>query len=46
MKMLVESLWRLYNEAHAIDVDAVIKLCDNGKITEEEKNYILNIESI
>lgn len=46
MKVLVKSLWRLYNTAHAIDEQVVVTLYTNGVITEEEKNYILNIDCI
>jgi len=42
----VESLWRLLNEAHAIEKTIIIELFEEGQITEEEKNYILNIECI
>lgn len=44
MKEFVESLWRLYNIAHAIDEQTIFTLFQNGKITEAEKFYILNIE--
>lgn len=42
MKDFVQSLWRLYNKAHAIDEQTVIALFNKGKITEDEKVYILN----
>lgn len=41
MKQFVESLSRLYKEGK-LNVDKVIELFQNGKITEEEKWYILN----
>lgn len=42
MNQFVESMKRLY-EHGLLDMVRVILLFDNGKITEEEKNYILNL---
>lgn len=41
MNQFVESLKRLYQN-EKISVDKVNELFKNGKITEEEKRYILN----
>lgn len=41
MKQFVESLKRLYN-SQAIKEDKIIELFNNKKITEYEKQYILN----
>lgn len=43
MKEFVQSLWRLYNIAHAIDEQTIYNLLQAGKITEDEKDYIFNI---
>ena len=40
MNQFVESLKRLY-EGKKIDEKKVIELCNNNKITEQEKSYIL-----
>lgn len=40
-KQFVESIKRLY-ENNKIDKEKIIELCNNGKITEGEKLYILN----
>lgn len=37
----IESMKRLY-ESEKIDKQKIIKLCNDKKITEEEKKYILN----
>lgn len=42
MNQFVESLKRLY-QSDKIKIDKVIELFQNGKITEEEKWYILNV---
>lgn len=41
MTIFVESIRRLYIDGK-IDKEKVIKLCKDGKITEDEKNYILD----
>ena len=41
MREFVESLKRLYQNG-LIEMVRIILLFDNGKITEEEKEYILN----
>ena len=43
MNQFVESMRRLY-ENEKINKEKVIELFNNGKITMDEKNYILNIE--
>ena len=43
MNQFVESMKRLYKSG-LIDMVRVILLFDSGKITEEEKKYILTIE--
>ena len=43
MSQFVESLKRLYN-SHMIDEEKVIKLFNDNKITEQEKEYILKID--
>lgn len=43
MSIIIESLKRLYADSK-INKEKIENLCENGKITEEEKNYILNIE--
>lgn len=40
-RQFVESLRRLYVNS-LVNEDKIIELYKNGKITEEEKNYILN----
>lgn len=42
--LFVESIKRLYNN-EKIDADKVIELFQNGKITEEQKWYILNVKT-
>lgn len=39
--VFVESMRRLYRDGQ-VDKNKVISLFNNGKITEEEKSYILN----
>lgn len=41
MNQFVESMKRLY-ENEKVDKDKIIELFNNGKITEDEKEYILN----
>ena len=41
MNQFVESLKRLY-ECDKVDEEKIIKLFNSGKVTEEEKLYILN----
>ena len=41
MNIFVESLKRLYQD-DKISVEKIIELSKNNKITEEEKEYILN----
>ena len=41
MRQFVESLKRLYTQQKINDV-VVLMLCKNNKITEEEKQYILD----
>lgn len=41
MNLFVESLKRLY-ENQDVKEEKIIELCKNDKITEDEKNYILN----
>lgn len=43
MNQFVESMRRLY-ENGKINKEKVVELFNNGKITMDEKNYILNIE--
>lgn len=43
MNQFVESLKRLYHN-NKLTSERVIDLFKNGKITDEEKQYILNIE--
>ena len=43
MSQFVESLKRLYN-SHMIDEEKVIKLFNDNKIAEQEKEYILKID--
>lgn len=43
MNQFVESIKRLY-EDKKVSKEKVIELFNNGKITLNEKNYILNIE--
>lgn len=42
MNAFVESMWRLYQDGK-INESKVIELYKSGKITKEEKDYILNI---
>ena len=41
MNQFVESMKRLY-EHGLVDMVKIVLLCSDGKITEEEKNYILS----
>lgn len=41
MNQFVKSMKRLY-ENEKVDKDKIIELFNNGKITEDEKEYILN----
>lgn len=41
MNQFVESMKRLYDSGK-VDENKIISLFNNGKITEEEKSYILN----
>lgn len=41
MRVFVESLYRLYYN-HALDRSKVIELFNDGKITKEEMDYILD----
>lgn len=41
MNQFVESLKRLYHDSK-LTADKVVELFQNGKITKEEKQYILN----
>lgn len=43
MNQLVESLKRLYQNGK-LDKDTVLRLSDEKKITQEEREYILNIK--
>ena len=43
MNIFVESLKRLYKDKK-INKEKVVELFNNGKITMDEKDYILNIE--
>ena len=43
MNQFVESLRRLYSD-NKLDINKVAELFENGKITEEEKWYILNVK--
>lgn len=43
MNQFVESLKRLYN-AKMVDEKKINELYKNGKITEKEKNYILEVK--
>ena len=42
--LFVESIKRLYKD-EKIDSDKVIELFQNGKITEEQKWYVLNVKT-
>lgn len=44
MRVLVESLRRLY-QSNKIDTDKVIELFKKGKITDEERFYILDVRN-
>ena len=41
MRQFVEIMKRLYQD-NKVDEKKILELFSNGKITEEEKNYILN----
>ena len=41
MNQFVESMWRLYKD-FMVDKEKVLELFESGKITEEEKKYILS----
>lgn len=43
MSYFIEAIKRLYVDGK-IDEKKIIEFCDNGKITEEDKVYILNVE--
>ena len=43
MNQFVESMHRLYQDGK-VNEKKIINLFVSGKITEEEKNYILNVE--
>ena len=45
MKQLIESIKRLYN-SQKINKETVIKLYENKKITEQEKEYILDVKHL
>ena len=45
MNQFVESLKRLY-QSERLTADKVIELFQNGKITEEQKWYILNADYV
>lgn len=42
-RQFVEAMWRLYKYGK-VSEDKVIELCKDGKITEEEKLYILDVK--
>lgn len=42
MKVLIESLRRLY-QAGKVQKEKIIELCESGKLSEEEKIYILSV---
>lgn len=41
MRQFVETMWRLFNN-EKVNETKIIELYKSGKITEEEKDYILN----
>lgn len=43
MNQFVESLWRLYKYGR-VSKDKIVELCKDGKISEEEKLYILDVK--
>lgn len=43
MNQFVESIKRLYVSGK-VNVEKIVELFENGKITEEEKVYILDVE--
>lgn len=43
MNQFVKSMWRLYKDGK-VSKDKVVELCKDGKITEEEKLYILDVK--
>lgn len=43
-RLFIESLKRLYKD-EKIDEEKIVKLFESGKITEEEKLYILEVEN-
>lgn len=42
MKVFVESLRRLY-QTGKVSKEKIIELCESGKLSEEEKIYILSV---
>ena len=42
MNVFVESLRRLYSDGK-ISKEKVVELCESGKLSEEDKMYILNV---
>ena len=42
MNQFVESLRRLYLD-NKVSKDKVVELCESGKLSEEDKMYILNV---
>ena len=42
MNQFVESLRRLY-QTGKVSKDKVVELCESGKLSEEDKMYILNV---
>lgn len=43
MNQFVESMWRLY-KYRKVSEQKIIELYKDGKITEEEKSYILDVK--
>lgn len=43
MNQFVESMWRLYKDGK-VNKQKIIELRRDGKITEEEKSYILDVK--
>lgn len=41
MRQFVEVMKRLYRDGK-VNIDKIVELFESGKITEEEKSYILN----
>lgn len=42
--VFVESMRRLYRD-DKVDKQKILNLCESGKITEEEKRYILDVKN-